>query len=212
MKKRLILPAIGLDFVIQQALITFFCPEIINVSNHSTRPNSDLKGMTWNDCCLAVICDDIGNGAGICLDNDCWASVAGFQVAFINDEQGGAENRMNNNELIEQIKNPQTPLRDKIPLILAALDSAEYAKVRGTLIYALANYPAELLFEKAISWLINGNNFEMAHEATDILDKIEKIGGPRADKAYAAFTTALDNPANETWRVGLLEEVLEMFE
>ena len=48
MKKRdgcLILPAIGLDFVIQQALITFFCPEIINVSNHSTRPNSDLKGM-----------------------------------------------------------------------------------------------------------------------------------------------------------------------
>ena len=167
--------------------------------------------MTWNDCCLAVICDDIGNGAGICLDNDCWASVAGFQVAFINDEQGGAENRMNNNELIEQIKNPQTPLRDKIPLILAALDSAEYAKVRGTLIYALANYPAEPLFEKAIRWLINGN-FEMAHEATDILDKIEKIGGPRADKAYAALTTALDNPANETWRVGLLEEVLEMFE
>lgn len=96
--------------------------------------------------------------------------------------------KMSNNELIEQIKNPQTPLRDKIPLILdlaeqrnreiyplilAALDSAEYAKVRGTLIYALANYPAEPLFEKAISWLINGN-FEMAHEATGILDKIEK--------------------------------------
>ena len=68
--------------------------------------------------------------------------------------------KMSNNELIEQIKNPQTPLRDKIPLILdlaeqrnreiyplilAALDSAEYAKVRGTLIYALANYPAEPL-------------------------------------------------------------------
>ena len=74
---------------------------------------------------------------------------------------------MNNNELIEQIKNPQTPLRDKIPmildlaeqrnreiypLILAALNSAEYAKVRGTLIYALANYPAKPLFEKAIGW------------------------------------------------------------
>ena len=97
---------------------------------------------------------------------------------------------MNNNELIEQIKNPQTPLRDKIPmildlaeqrnreiypLILAALNSAEYAKVRGTLIYALANYPAEPLFEKAVGWLIDGN-FEMAHEheAAGMIDKIEK--------------------------------------
>ena len=101
--------------------------------------------------------------------------------------------------------------REIYSLILAALDSAEYAKVRGTLIYALANYPAEPLFEKAIGWLIDGN-FEMAHEATGILDKIEKIEGARADKAYAALATALDNPANETWRVGLLEEVLEMFE
>ena len=160
------------------------------------------------------------------MDNDCWASVAGFQVAFINDEQGGSENKMNNNELIEQIKNPQTPLRNKIPLILdlaeqrnreiyplilAALDSAEYAKVRGTLIYALANYPATPLFEKAIGWLIDGN-FEMAHEAVGILNKIAKIEGSRADKAYAALTTALDNPANETWRVELLGEVLGMFE
>ena len=156
------------------------------------------------------------------MDNDCWASVAGFQVAFINDEQGGSENRMNNNELIEQIKTLRNKIplildlaeqrnREIYPLILAALDSAEYAKVRGTLIYALANYPAEPLFEKAISWLINGN-FEMAHEAAGILDKIAKIEGTRADKAYAALTTALDNSANETWRVELLGEMLGMFE
>ena len=134
--------------------------------------------------------------------------------------------KMSNNELIEQIKNPQTPLWNKIPLILdlaeqrnreiyplilAALDSAEYAKVRGTLIYALANYPAKPLFEKAVGWLIDGN-FEMAHEAVGILDKVEKIEGVRAEKAYAALTAALDNPANETWRVELLEEVLGMFE
>ena len=133
---------------------------------------------------------------------------------------------MNNNELIEQIKNPQTPLRNKIPLILdlaeqrnweiyplilAALDSIEYAKVRGTLIYALANYPAEPLFEKAVGWLIDGN-FEMAHEAAGILDKIAKIEGTRVDKAYAALTAALNNPANEIWRIELLEEVLGMFE
>jgi len=120
----------------------------------------------------------------------------------------------------------RSPLRNKIPLILdlaeqrnrkiyplilAALNSAEYAKVRGTLIYALANYPAKPLFEKAIGWLIDGN-FEMAHEAVGILDKIAKIEGTRADKAYAALTTALDNPANETWRVELLGEVLGMFE
>ena len=133
---------------------------------------------------------------------------------------------MNNNELIEQIKNPQTPLLNKIPLILdlaeqhnreiyplilAALNSAEYAKVRGTLIYALANYPAEPLFEKAVGWLIDGN-FEMAHEAAGILDKIAKIEGTRVDKAYAALTAALNNPANEIWRIELLEEVLGMFE
>ena len=133
---------------------------------------------------------------------------------------------MSNNELIEQIKNQQIPLRNKIPLILdlaeqrnreiyplilAALDSAEYANVRGTLIYALANYPAKPLFEKAIVWLIDGN-FEMAHEAAGILDKIEKIEGARANKAYAALTTVLNNPANETRRIELLEEVLGMFE
>ena len=75
----------------------------------------------------------------------------------------------------------------------------------------MANYPAKPLFEKAIGWLIDGN-FEMAHEAAGILDKIEKIEGTRVDKAYAALTTALNNPANETWRVELLGEVLGMFE
>ncbi len=52
----------------------------------------------------------------------------------------------------------------------------------------------------------------MAHEAVGILNKIAKIEGSRADKAYAVLTTALDNPANETWRVELLGEVLGMFE
>ena len=52
----------------------------------------------------------------------------------------------------------------------------------------------------------------MAHEAAGILNKIEKIEGVRAEKAYAALTAALNNPANETWRVELLGEVLGMFE
>ena len=52
----------------------------------------------------------------------------------------------------------------------------------------------------------------MAHEAAGILDKIAKIEGTRVDKAYAALTAALNNPANEIWRIELLEEVLGMFE
>ena len=85
---------------------------------------------------------------------------------------------MNNNELIEQIKNPQTPLRNKIPLILdlaeqrnreiyplilAALDSAEYANVRGTLIYALdllRKYPENLQSQMKYENLIQRSNRE----------------------------------------------------
>ena len=82
MKKRdgsLILPAIGLDFVIQQPLITFFCPEIINVSNHSTAPKPRFERNAVKRLPSGCyICDDIGSETGICLDNHCLCDVTGF--------------------------------------------------------------------------------------------------------------------------------------
>ena len=77
------------------------------------------------------------------------------------------------------IQNPQASVWNKIPLILqlakqqdqtvyslilAMMEDPTFSNVRGTLVYALKNYPPEPSFNPAIHWLITGN-FEMAHEA-----------------------------------------------
>jgi len=97
------------------------------------------------------------------------------------------------------------------PIILNFIEQPEFERCKGTLIYALENYPPEPLFEKAIDWLIHGG-FEVAHGAFNIINKISKLSGDQVDNAYETIKTFSTNHQNEKRRTELLNEVLDMFE
>ena len=97
------------------------------------------------------------------------------------------------------------------PIILNFIEQPEFERCKGTLIYALENYPPEPLFEKAIDWLIHGG-FEVAHGAFNIINKISKLSGDQVDNAYETIKIFSTNHQNEKWRTELLNEVLDMFE
>lgn len=66
---------------------------------------------------------------------------------------------------------------EKYEVILHLIDCYEVdEKSFGTLVYALRNYPPEPLFLRSVNWLIYGN-FEVAHEAFEIINSINKIKG-----------------------------------
>lgn len=97
------------------------------------------------------------------------------------------------------------------PIILKLMEQPEFNKCKGTLVYALENYPPEPLFEKAIKWLIHGE-FEVAHGAFNIINKISKLSGDSVDDAYESIESDSKDHKNEEWRTDLLNEVLDMFE
>ena len=133
---------------------------------------------------------------------------------------------MSNKLLIQALQEHNLPVWDKLhiildlaekkdneiyPIILNFIEQPEFERCKGTLIYALENYPPEPLFEKAIDWLIHGG-FEVAHGAFNIINKISKLSGDQVDNAYETIKTFFTNHQNEKWRTELLNEVLDMFE
>ena len=114
---------------------------------------------------------------------------------------------MSNKLLIQALQEHNLPVWDKLhiildlaekknneiyPIILNFMEQPEFERCKGTLIYALENYPPEPLFEKAIDWLIHG-------------------GFDQVDNAYETIKTFSTNHQNEKWRTELLNEVLDMF-
>ena len=133
---------------------------------------------------------------------------------------------MPNKLLFQTLQNSELPAWDKVqvildlaeqknnevyPIILKLIEQPEFNNCKGTLVYALENYPPEPLFEKAIEWLIHGE-FEVAYGAFNIINKISKLSGDQVDNAYETIKTFSTNHQNEKWRTELLNEVLDMFE
>ena len=133
---------------------------------------------------------------------------------------------MPNKLLFQTLQNSELPAWDKVqvildlaeqknnevyPIIVKLIEQPEFNNCKGTLVYALENYPPEPLFEKAIEWLIHGE-FEVAYGAFNIINKISKLSGDQVDNAYETIKTFSTNHQNEKWRTELLNEVLDMFE
>ena len=133
---------------------------------------------------------------------------------------------MPNKLLFQTLQNSELPAWDKVqvildlaeqknnevyPIILKLIEQPEFNNCKGTLVYALENYPPEPLFEKAIEWWIHGE-FEVAYGAFNIINKISKLSGDQVDNAYEIIKTFSTNHQNEKWRTELLNDVLDMFE
>ncbi|RPD83013.1 hypothetical protein EGK75_13755 [Neisseria weixii] len=94
--------------------------------------------------------------------------------------------------------------------ILKYLDDKQFIKYHNIFIYALTFYPPEPLFDRAIKWIVNAN-FDIAHNAFNILNNIKEIDGDQVDNAFEYLTTSL-HQKHEDWRSELIEETLNMFD
>ncbi|MFD1246123.1 hypothetical protein [Paralysiella testudinis] len=96
------------------------------------------------------------------------------------------------------------------PIILELIDNPLYKNKIGSLIYALRNYPPNPLFQKAVDWIITGN-FEVAHEAFEIVNSIDQINGEDVLLSYLKIQKAIIHNKDD-WRADILNELMEMFE
>lgn len=87
-----------------------------------------------------------------------------------------------------------------------------YRNMRGTFVYCLRSFPPEDSFSLAIELVLTGN-FEVAHEAFEIVDSIEneidkKVVRANYDKV---IKFSKHNDDYEEWRKVLIESLYSMF-
>lgn len=88
-----------------------------------------------------------------------------------------------------------------------------YKNMRGTFVYCLRSFPSEDSFSLAIELVLTGN-FEVAHEAFEILDNVEQNIDPEIVRAsYDKVATFCENNSEyEEWRKFLIEDLMSMFD
>lgn len=82
---------------------------------------------------------------------------------------------------------------------------------RGTLVHCLGEFDCVPLFGLLIELQLEGN-WEVAHEAYDLLVGIDLVGSVSADVAYEKLLAAVGSAELEDWRRGQVEALLAMFE
>ncbi len=96
-----------------------------------------------------------------------------------------------------------------IPILHQLILNPKYINQRGTFVHSLTNFKGELSFELAINLVISGN-FEVAHEAFEIINSVEYLDGELAYHSYIKLSNALLN-CQETWRRDLITSLLDLF-
>ncbi|MFC0821355.1 hypothetical protein [Moraxella marmotae] len=97
-----------------------------------------------------------------------------------------------------------------VPILEKLINNPRYKNHRGTFVYALKNFASNKHFDLLINLLIDAN-YEVAHEAFDILHSIDCIEGEKSQMAYMQLNYAYQN-GGEVWRKELIKEVLPCFE
>lgn len=82
---------------------------------------------------------------------------------------------------------------------------------RGTLVHCLGEFDCVPLFGLLIELQLEGN-WEVAHEAYDLLVGIDVVDSVSADIAYEKLLAAVGSAELEDWRRGQVEALLAMFE
>ncbi len=95
--------------------------------------------------------------------------------------------------------------------LLGLIMRADLREHRGTLVHSLGHFDCSGQFGLLVDLVVTGN-VEVAHEAFEILDLIDEVGGEDVDIALTAADGALADPSLESWRRALLDELVEMFD
>lgn len=97
-----------------------------------------------------------------------------------------------------------------VPILEQLINNPIYKNHRGTFVYSLKKFSDEKHFDLLIQLLINAN-YEVAHEAIDIIHSMNFITGEKVQRAYTQLNNAHQHCC-EFWRKELIEEVLSCFE
>ena len=92
--------------------------------------------------------------------------------------------------------------------ILHLIDSDYFKGDIKVLVKALKNYPTEPIFNRAIKWIVYGD-FEIAHEAFEIINSISNVSIDDADITYKNTLLVYNNDNHEEWRKELLGKLLK---
>lgn len=95
--------------------------------------------------------------------------------------------------------------------LIDLIDRPELENERGTLVHCLGQYDCS----DRISWLVElvcRGNWEVAHEAMDILQDIESSHGDDVKRGYDLLLATRDASVQDDWRAGLVDELLSEFD
>ena len=96
-------------------------------------------------------------------------------------------------------------------LLIELIARADLRNQRGTLVHCLGYFDCSDQFGLLVGLVIEGN-FEVAHEALEILELVDGVSADQSKPAFEAVEIAIADPDIEDWRQGLLDDLLEMFD
>ena len=97
-----------------------------------------------------------------------------------------------------------------VPILERLINNPKYKNYRGTFVYALKNFASNKHFDLLIKLLIDAN-YEVAHEAVDIIYSIDFVEGEKVQEAYMKLNCVYHDCC-ESWRKDLIGNVLLCFE
>lgn len=98
-----------------------------------------------------------------------------------------------------------------IAVLVELIDRPDLSNQRATLVNCLGKFDCSNKF----LWLVNlvcQGNWEVAHEAFDILADIESVDSNEAKQGFDVLSKTLDSSAIDDWRETLVTDLLAMFD
>jgi hypothetical protein len=128
------------------------------------------------------------------------------------------------NKLTEMIETNDCQLRNNLALslsetldervyeaLLGLIRRPELLNARGTLVHALKNFDCSKDIDQ-ITVLVTEGNWEVAHEAFEIINSITEVSGDRVKKSFNILNKRLIDQSIEDWRLVLIKDLISLFE
>jgi hypothetical protein len=125
----------------------------------------------------------------------------------LSDLENASDARVRNALALQLAERNAQGLQD---VLIRLIKRPDLANSRGTLVHALDLLDCSDHLGLLVDLVVTGN-WEVAHEALQILETLDEVDGDDVDLARAALGCAKDVTGPDDWRSDLLEDLSEMF-
>ncbi|MCB1592507.1 MAG: HEAT repeat domain-containing protein [Alphaproteobacteria bacterium] len=105
----------------------------------------------------------------------------------------------------------ETGKPEVLEVLVELIKRTELKDTRGTLVHCLRFFDYNPHFNLLVELVATGN-WEVAHEAFELIDSIDKISGTQVSSASKKFKKCLEINQTEEWQKALLIKLVEMFD